>query len=229
MKIRRLIALFALALLSLSGTGCFTGNDIIDPVIEIPEKRFVVVVPFRDMNYDNGFDSPLGSELASRLTRLLKEKGEFRVRPAQVVIELYQDGNPRQLTAKEVAEKTKADYVIMGDVIRWRLADENTFGLKRGSTSIDLSVYETADAALERLDGTDDVEDLPKNGRGRLAIAKKRVSASFPQEYGMKDVGSYDLTDEQIENGLMNAAAIQMSWLFVPHTKDEDRLLGSGK
>ncbi|MEZ0229087.1 MAG: hypothetical protein ACAI25_10720 [Planctomycetota bacterium] len=224
MKIHRLVALGALAFLSLAGSGC--SSDILDPVIEIPEKRYVVVVPFRDMNYDNGFDSPLGSDLATRVTRLIKEKGEFRVRPIQLVIELYQEDNPRNLTAKEVAEKTKADYVIMGDVIRWRLADENMYGgLKRGSCSIDISIYETADAAMERLDGTDDKEDLPKNGRGRLAIAKKRVSAAFPQEYGMKEYGSYDMTDEQIETGLLNSAALQIAWILVPHTKDEDRLM----
>ncbi len=226
MKIHRLIALFALTILSLSGTGCSAfSSDIIDPAIEIPEKRYVVVVPFRDMNYDNGFDSPLGAELATRVTRLLKEKAEFRVRPIEVVVDLFNVDNPKNLTAKEVAARTKADYVVMGDVIRWRLADENTFGLKRGSCSIDISVYETADAAMERLDGSSDAEDLPKNGRGRLAIAKKRVSAAFPQEYGMKEYGSYDMTDEQIENGLTNTAALQISWIFVGHTKDEERLM----
>lgn len=224
MKIHRLVALCALSVLSLVGSGCGTGSDIIDPVIEIPEKRSLVVVPFRDMNYDNGFDSPLGADLAARVTRFLKEKAEFRVKPVEVVVELYQTDNPRTLTAKEVAEKTGADYVLMGDVIRWRLADENTYGIKRGSASIDISLYETGAAALERLADSKDKEDLPKNGRGRLALAKKRVSTAFPQEYGMKDIGSTEMSDEQIENGLLNTSALQISWLFLGHTKDEDRL-----
>jgi hypothetical protein len=184
----------------------------------------VVVVPFRDMNYDNGFDSPLGADLAERLTRVLKEKADFRVKPVEVVVELYQEGNPRNLTAREVAEKTKADYVVMGDVIRWRLADENTFGLKRGSCSIDISVYETAAAAEERLSDSKDKDDLPKNGRGRLALAKRRVSAAFPQEYGMKEYGSTDMSDQQIETGLLNTSAVQIAWLLIPHTKDEEKL-----
>jgi hypothetical protein len=225
MKIHRLVALFALTLLSFTGTGCGAfGGDIIDPAIEIPDSRYVVVVPFRDMNYDNGFDSPLGADLATRVTRFLKEKGDFKVRPIETVLELYQE-NPRNLTAKEVAEKTGADYVVMGDVLKWRHADENTFGLKRGSSTIDISVYETASAAMERLSGGDK-EDLPKNGRGRLALAKRRVASAFPQEYGMKEYGSTDMSDDQIESGLLNTSALQIAWLLVPHTKDEDRLMG---
>lgn len=222
MKIHRLASILAIVLPCLA-SGCGSG-DIIDPAVEIPSQRKLVVMPFRDPEFDNGFDSPRGAELASRVTKLLKEKAEFHVKPVDVVLELYEGDNPRNLTAKEVAEKTGADYVLMGDVVRWRLADENTYGLKRGSCSIDVTLYETHDAAMERLKNDSDKEDLPKNGRGRLALAKRRVSAAFPQEYGMKDVGSYDMTDEQIETGLTNSAALQVAWLFIAHTKDEDKL-----
>jgi hypothetical protein len=222
-----LAALGAIVLSALV-SGC-TSGDIIDPSVEIPEKRSLVVVPFRDPEYDNGFDSPRGSDLATRVTKLLKEKAEFRVKSVDVVIQLYEEGNARNLTAKEVAQKTGADYVLMGDVVRWRLADENTFGLKRGTSSIDVSLYETYDAANERIKDDKDREDLPKPGRGRLALAKRRVSASFPNEYGMKDIGTYDMSDDQIETGLLNSSAIQVAWLLIPHTKDEEKLMGGGK
>jgi hypothetical protein len=198
MKIYSLLLILAPLVLA---TGCGSG-DIIDPKVEIPKERRLVVVPFRTAEYDNGFDS-------------------------ERVLELYEEGNgnPKNLTAREVAEKTKADYVLMGDVVSWRHADENTFGLKRGSSSVDITLYETALAAKERLKDTEDADDLPKNGRGRLALRKVRVSASFPNEYGMKEIGNYDLSDEQIENGLLNSSALQIAWLLVPHTKDEEKLM----
>src|SRR4051812_22752097 len=108
---RSFSALFALALPLLT-FGC-AGRDIIDPAVEIPDKRSLVVVPFRDEMFENGFDSPRGCELAARVTKILREKAEFRVKNVDVVIQLYDEGNPKRLTAKEVAEKTHADYVLM--------------------------------------------------------------------------------------------------------------------
>ncbi len=214
------------AVLPLFSSGCKSG-DIIDPAIEIPDKRVLVVVPFSDTEYGNGFNSPRGCDLAERVTKLLKSKAEFKVRPQDSVIALYDENNPTKLSARDVARLCKADYVLMGAVVDWRLKDANMASpVFRGSCVIELSLYETAKAAEERLKDDKDKDDVPTNGHGRLAFAKRRVTASFPHEYGLNDVGSYSMSEEQIEGGLMNAAAQQVSWLLLAHTKDEEKLVG---
>jgi hypothetical protein len=224
MKRSRLAAIAAVVLPLLS-TGCKSA-DVIDPIIEIPDKRVLVVVPFRDEQFDNGFNSPRGCELAERVTKLLKGKAEFKVRSQDVVVALYDENNPTRLSAKEVARLCKADYVLMGDVLKWRLKDDDMASpVYRGSCVIELSLYETADAAQERLKDDKDRDDVPANGRGRLAFAKRRVTASFPHEYGLSDVGTYAMSEEQIDGGLTNSAAQQVSWLFLAHTKDEEKLV----
>jgi hypothetical protein len=226
MKLHRLAA-FAALLLPTFASGCKSG-DIIDPVIEIPEKRVLVVVPFRDEQFDNGFNSPRGCDLAERVTKLLKGKAEFKVRSQDRVVALYDDNNPTALSARQVADKTNADYVLMGDVLKWRLKDEDMASpVFRGSCVIELSLYETASAAQERLKDDKDRDDVPVNGRGRLAFAKRRVTATFPHEYGLGDVGSYSMSEEQIDAGLLNSAATQVAWLFLAHTKDEEKLANS--
>lgn len=226
MKIR-LVAAFAALLLQGLASGC-ANKDIIDPVIDIPEKRSLVVVPFQDEQYENGFDSPRGCDLAARVTSMLKEKAEFRVKKQDVVISLYDENNPRHMTAKEVAEKTGADYVLMGHILKWRTKDDNMYSpVYLGNAIIEVSLYETAAAANERVKDERDREDLPANGRGRLAIAKQRVTASFPHEYGFGKIGSYEMGEAEVEAGLMNTAAMQVSWLFIPHTKDEEKLVNS--
>ena len=222
---RSLLAAIAALVIPLSSSGCKSG-DIIDPIIEIPDKRVLVVVPFRDEQFDTGFNSPRGCELAERVTKLLKGKSDFKVRSQDVVIGLYDDNNPTKLSARDVARLCKADYVLMGDVLKWRLKDDDMASpVYRGSCVIELSLYETADAAHERLKDDPDKDDVPNNGRGRLAFAKRRVTASFPHEYGLSDVGTYAMSEEQIDGGLMNSAAQQVSWLFLGHTKDEEKLV----
>lgn len=226
MKTPLVRALGALAVLTvLSGCSSLLGGDMIEPAIEIPDGRAVVVVPFRDQDFANGFESPRGCDLAEKVTRILKDKsnGDFRVRSQTAVVDLYNKGDPRQLTAREVAEKTQSDYVIMGEVVTWQLQDDNTYGLYRGTAEIDITIYETADAAKER-NPDEDPDDLPRQGRGRLALAKKRVSAVFPQEYGLSGVGSYEHTPKQIESGLANAISLQVAWLLVEHSKEEQKL-----
>lgn len=202
-------------------------HDIIDPVLEIPEKRSLVVVPFRDEQFANGFESPRGCDLAESVMAMLRDKGEFRVLNKEKVLALYNENDPKTLTARDVAEKTGADYVLMGDVIHWGLRDDNTFGgLLRGSATIEVSIYETAAAAAERAKTDKEKDDLPAPGRGRIAIAKKRVNALFPREYGMADVGTYQMTEVQVEDGLKTAASQAVAWLLISHSKEEEKLAG---
>src|SRR4051794_40652525 len=72
---RAFCALVPLAI-SVLATGC---GDVVDPPLEISEKRTVAVVPFRDPQFENGWDSPLGREIAANVTKKLRDKGEFQV------------------------------------------------------------------------------------------------------------------------------------------------------
>jgi hypothetical protein len=225
MTMRRFLALLALFLPLVFTSGCGVDKDVIDPAIEIPTTRKLVVVPFRDQDYPNGFDSPRGCLIAEKITKLLKEKAEFGVKSQDFIIELYEQGNPTNMTAKEVAERTRCDYVLMGDVAQWSLQDEKSYGgLLHGTAIIDVSLYETAPAAQERLKDSKDKDDVPMPGRGRLAISHRRITANFPHEYGMNKIGVWDSTEAEIEQGLVLAAAQSVSWLLISHTKDEDKL-----
>jgi hypothetical protein len=221
MKTQTLLALLSLLVVT---QGC--ARDNLTPIIEIPRHRALIVMPFHTDQAPNGFDSDRGTELAERLIKLLKEKAEFRVKGVQVVLDIYNDPtlDTDTLTAKQIAEITSADYVLMGDVVSWRHADPDTIGLKRGSSSIDVTLYETAAAAQERIGSPRDDLLATNDGRGVLALRKHRVSTCFPQEYGMSEVGSPDFSDEQIESGLLTASALQVAWLLVPHSKNEQKL-----
>lgn len=222
----RVLALLGAVLASaLVSSGC-ANHDIIDPVVDIPEQRSVVVVPFQDNDFRNGFDSPRGCELATRVTKILKEKAEFRVKPIDCVLALYNDQNPTALSAPEVAQKTGADYVLMGHVLKWQLRDPNTIGLYRGSSVIELTLWESAESAKDRLKDDKVISDLPHSGPGYKAFVKQRVQALFPREYGMSDIGVSDMgmTEEQVDEGLVNSSAQQCAWVLLAHTKDEDKL-----
>ncbi|MBI3724607.1 hypothetical protein HY251_11725 [bacterium] len=219
MSLRALGAAFSLATLLLA-PGC--GNsEIIDPVIEIPDKRSLVVMPFKDEGFPNGFMSPRGGELASLVARILKEKADFKVISMDRVLELYNDADPRALTAKQVAEKLNADYVLMGDVLQWQLQDPDMYGgLHRGNSTLEMSIYETSAAAADRT--PKEAKEL--KGKGRLAVSHRRVTALFPQEYGTASYGTYEMSEKEIEAGLKNATALSVSWILVGHTKDEEKL-----
>lgn len=221
---RAFCALFPLVT-ALIATGC--GEfEVVDPIIEISEKRTVAVVPFRDTDFDNGFDSPRGTEIAWNVVNRFRDRGDFKVVSKEKILSLYDPATETHApTAREVALKTTADYVLMADVVHWQVKDEdmNPGGLLRGMALIDVSIYETYDAALERAKSDKEKAELPDPGRGRIVVAKKRVKAVFPREYGLAGVGTMEMTPEQVEDGLKLAAAQQVAWLLVSHSKDEEK------
>lgn len=217
------LALAALPLvLGVLTSGCT--SEIIDPAVEIPEKRSVVIVPFEDQG-QNGFLSDRGARLSLLVAEALKQsKAEFRLVPKEKILRLYDaDQDPRQLTAAQVAAKTGADYVLMGAILRWSLQEPNTYGIKKANGSVEVTLYETADAANERLGNEKKKDDEP--GSANLPIAHRRVTAFFPHEYGMPDgTDEIDMTDEKMDAGLQSRMAQEIAWLLVGHTKDEEHL-----
>jgi hypothetical protein len=219
-NLRRACAVVALALpLLTSGCG---DKDIIDPSFEVPEKRSLVVIPFEDMG-QNGFLSDRGANLSVLVAEALKAKHEFAVVSKEKVLQLYNEGDPRTLTAAQVAQKTGADYVLMGSILRWQTHDPKfSSSLWRGDATVEITLYETGDAAAERL-GND--KKKGEESAANLPIQKKRVSAFYPHEYGTPE-GSYDIemSEEKIDAGLRARTAQEISWLLIPHSKDEDHL-----
>jgi TolB-like protein len=205
--------------------GCFgSDKDIIDPVVEIPSKRSVVVVPFEDQG-QNGFLSERGGTLSLLIADALKAKGEFNVIAKEKVLALYDtEQDPRSLSAAQVAQKTGADYVLMGSIVRWSLREANMVGVIRGDATVEVTLFETADAAADRL-GTEKKKKGDEPGTSNLPIAHKRVSAFYPHEYG-QPFGSddMDMTEDKVDAGLRVRTAQEIAWLLVGHTKDEDHL-----
>ncbi len=215
--LRRSIGALIPLLSSLLVSAC-TNREIIDPALEVPNKRWVVVMPFKDGDFESGWDSPRGRELATLVTKELQKKGEFKVVPIDRVLELYTTCNPRELTAKQVAKRLDADYVLMGNVVQWQTRDEDMVSpIYKGKSTVEVSVYETAAAAAERIPD----ERTPTGGR--LALSRNRASAIFPHEYGMER-GDPDLKEPEVEEGLKNSTATAVAWLLVAHTKDEEKL-----
>lgn len=207
-----------LAMLALGG-GCGS-SDIIDPIIEIPPERSLVVVPFKDEDFQNGWDSPRGTELAGRVTKNLAEKAEFKVTPLERAMEIYDSTNPRELTSQEIAEKTGADYVLRGDVLLFRTRDPGAVNALRGTAIIAVSIYETPKAAKK----ANPDAPLPKKGR---IVRTTEVSATFPNEYGLEKEGVWEIgehTAEWIATGLKATAARAVAQLLYGHTKEEAHL-----
>jgi TolB-like protein len=225
-----LSALVLLSGLAATTTGC-SDHDIIDPAIEVPKDCSVVVVPFKDEDSESGFESQLGQDLARKVTAIFKTKDEFRVKSLRAVLDkLYQDGNadPAKLTVKEVANLTKADYVVTGTIVRWALHDEKMFSpdVLRGTSIVSVTIYETARATALRLGDKADKDEIVA-GHGINAVEERPVNALFPHDFGMGDFGSYTLTKDEVELGLRNATALHISWLLLSHTKDEEKLTGA--
>ena len=216
---RALGALVPLALLVLA-PGCGS-NDIIDPIYEIPSERSLVVVPFKAEGFEKGYDSPLGIELADRVTKNLQGKAEFKVKPQDELLALFdQQGDARQLGAREIAEKTGADYVLLGDVRSWQLRDPGSVNLLRGTSAVTLILFESPRAAAEKGDKGAGAK------KGRI-VRTTEVTALYPNEYGLDGVGVGDFGGDGvrvIETGLKTRTAKAIAELLYPHTKEEQRL-----
>src|SRR5262249_34986215 len=157
-----------------------------DPILEIPSDRSLVVVPFKDEDFQNGFDSPRGTELAGRVAKTLAEKADFKVTPTDRIMEIYDSSNPRELTSQEIADKTGADYVMRGDVLMFRTRDPGSVNALRGTAVIAVSIYETPKAAKK------DKPDAPMPKKGRV-VRVTEVSANFPNEYGLEHEGVWEI------------------------------------
>jgi hypothetical protein len=204
-------------LVALSGCGVF-GDDIIDPIVTIPSEKTLVVVPFKDEDFRDYCQSPRGADLALRVSKILEGKAECKVKPIEEVIALFDDKNPRELSLQEIADKVDADYLFLGDVRTWRTQDPGAINLLHGTSVIDIQIF-------ERYVKPEKGAPEPKNKKGRV-VRSAEVSANFPNEYGMGDVGepSVGHTHEEVDLGLRAVTARRVAQLMYGHTKDEAHL-----
>src|SRR5205085_2170844 len=114
------------------------------------------------------------------------------------------------------------DYVIMGDVKLWRLKDPGAINLLRGTSVVQISVYETPKASLKGEKPTAE-KPLPKKGR---IIKTVEATGLYPKEYGMNDVGfsNVEHNEEYVDNGLKAVTARSVGELFYAHKREEARL-----
>jgi hypothetical protein len=216
-------ALPVLAILAL-GSGCAT-DDIIDPIYEFPSNTSVIVIPFKDEDFQNGFDSPRGTALAQRVTKLLEQHGECKVVPIEKAMELYDTANPRDLTSQEICEKTGADYVVRGEVLVFRHRDPGAVNALRGTSSVGVTLFESAKAARQKAKDGDKVSDHALL-KGRI-VRTSEVSTVFPNEYGLTEEGVWEIGDHNaywIEKGLMARTSTAVAELFYGHVKEESHL-----
>ena len=153
------------------------------------EQTCQALEPFKDQDFPSGFDSPRGWDLSKKITAIFKGKDEFKVKNLKNVLDkLFQDGDadPAKLTVKQVATLTKADYVITGTITHWQVRDDDVYSpdLLRGSSTLSITIYETAKATALRLGDKADPDEIVA-GHGINAIEERPVTAIFPQEFGM--------------------------------------------
>jgi hypothetical protein len=212
--------LFSLALAFAVGCG---SQDIIDPIYEIDDDHTLVVVPFSERDIPNGWESPRGADLATRVTKILGKRAEFQVKPVEALLPLYDDRNPRELSPAEIAEKVGADYVLTGHLKLWQLRDRGAVNALRGTSLVEVFIYESPALAAKKREK----EKNPTRDRVAKAVAQAEVSGLYPSEYGLERYGEWDFGDEQeerIEEGLRSASAKRVSELLYGHTKEEAAL-----
>lgn len=211
---RSLVALVFLALTS--GCSAF-GDDIIDPIYPFKSEDKLVVVPFKDEDFRGFCESARGADLALRVTKILEGKAECKVLPIEEVIALFDEKNPRDLSPQEIADKIGADYLVLGDVHLWRTADPGAINLLRGTSSVEVSIFERYKKPKEGPE--------PKNKKGRL-VRTAEISGLYPNEYGMEETGvpTVGHDAQQIDLGLRNVTARRIAELFYGHSKEEARL-----
>lgn len=191
--------LFCLVLL-VAAAGC---GDIREPVIDVDNRR-MVVVPFRDpLQYY--FESPRGIRLArlvaDQVDRAHQEDGDGVEAVAhEDLVAALRDDDPRtdlKFPYADVGRKTKADLVLTGNITRFEVPLKGDVGFLRGAGSVEIAVYETA--------------------KPEKALYKTTVSAIFPPEKWETGIGDAEVTEAEIESGLLAVLAKRIAEHFYPH------------
>jgi hypothetical protein len=218
--------------LFLLAAGC-SNSTTVNARYYIDETHDLVVLPFKDPDFHSRWDgSPLSHDLGRATVDHLARNVDFRVRPYDdVVIDLHQAENrdPRDLSARDVAEICGVDYVLLCDVKEWQLKDPLNLNLHKGTAEIQARLYkidrrvttEDDEEAQERLDAQTRAReqaglppiDLVAGGR---YVDDFTVEARFPIEY-MNQYGELFMDPDVVEQGLINAVGRKVAELYFDH------------
>lgn len=229
---QRILPVSLLALLPL--TGCILGGaTTIDPVWEIEPEETVVVVPFKEPDFQDRWDSPTGNRLAELTTQLLAENADFEVCPYRKVLELYaaEKKDVRQLRPRDVAALTKADYVIVCDVERWDPSEVKGVGITQANTrakarlfKVDRKNRDTDEEAQARVREQNEArKDIGLEPvlveRGGDFVSTVEVNAKYPDTF-MGQEGETFLDQAEAEAGLIAALAREVALLYYEHEEE---------
>lgn len=217
-----------LAVLALSGC---SANEI-EPVYLIDPEDYCVVMPFKDPDFSSRWDSPRSHDMGQRTTLVLSERAEFKVRPYDEVINLFQAEDVKKLGPRDVAALTRADYVLVCDVEQFDLQND-VINLGRGRARAKVRLFKVerrtpeeeakeAERAKERQAAADRAGiPLGSTDTGGRYVREDTIEAVFPSDYH-NDYGRLDLKAAEIQEGLMGVISRKVAKLYYTH--DEEKI-----
>jgi len=223
----------AALLLACSLAGC-SGVEIEDPVFEIDPEDYLVVMPFKDPDFPERWDSPVGHETAMRTTENLQREAEFNTRAYEDVIGLYQAEDVGKLSPRDVAALCKADYVLVCEFEELELHDPLTVNMRRGKARVKVRLFEVERRSAEREEKerikAEEMQrarrqagmpDIPYDRGGRFVGEAERVlEVMFPSDFSSPG-GEPFMETLDIQQGLMLSVAKKVAKLYYPHPKEK--------
>ena len=164
--------------------------------------------------------------------RVLTERAEFKVRPYDEVINLFQAEDVKKLGPRDVAALTRADYVLVCDVEQFDLQND-VINLGRGRARAKVRLFKVerrtpdeeareAERAKERQAAADRAGiPLGSTDTGGRYVREDTIEAVFPSDYH-NDYGRLDLKAAEIQEGLMGVISRKVAKLYYTH--DEEKI-----
>ncbi len=212
--------------------GC-SANDV-DPVWEIAPEDHLVVMPFKDPDFRDRWDSPRGHEAALRTTEVMQRECEFGVRPYEEIYGLYHAEDVSKLSPRDVAALCRADYVLVCDFEQLDLRDPKNINMTQGTARVKVRLFqvqrrtpEEEERAQQKNRERDEarrkagMEPLAYDRGGEfIAKAERIVEAHYPSDF-MHPGGDIFLDPNDVQQGLLLAAARKVAKLYYTHTAEK--------
>lgn len=215
----------------LSGCG---GFDMVDPVWEIEPEEHLVVMPFKDPDFKDRWDSPRGHDAAMRATEILQRECDFGVRPYEEVLGLFQAEDVTKLSPRDVAALCRSEYVLVCDFEQLDLRDPKNINMTQGTARVKVRLFqvERRSAEVEERERVKNEErnealrranmppiEYDRGGRF-IAKAERVVEVRYPNDF-MHPGGDIFLKPDDVQQGLLLAAAKKVAKLYYPHAEEK--------
>lgn len=212
--------------------GC--ASDMVDPVYEIAPEDHLIVMPFKDPDFRDRWDSPRGHEAALRTTEILQRECEFGVRSYEEIYGLYHAEDVNKLSPRDVAALCRADYVLVCDFEQLDLRDPKNINMTQGTARVKVRLFqvqrrtpEQEERERQKSQERDEarrragMEPLEYDRGGEfLAKAERVVEAHFPSDF-MHPGGDIFLDPDDVQQGLLLAAAKKVAKLYYTHAQEK--------